>query len=155
MSALKRQLRISKVIYRSVTYMRADWGVLREAWSWAHWEVHPCSPYFPPYPALPAPAALPTVHPNRPQQIWGIPFLHNDQYLFCTKNFKLKTFTSSYTSPKGLEIASLISWARSCCSVMSCIMSSILSMLLIKKKRGEYVKKQKIHSCTEMAKHLF
>lgn len=64
------------------------------------------------------------------------------------------TFTSSYTSPKGLEIASLISWARSCCSVMSCIMSSILSMLL-KKKKGVNTFKKQIHSCTEKAEHLF
>lgn len=80
---LKQQLRMNKVIDPSYTYMRADWGVLREVWSWARWEVYPCSPYSPPYPALPAPAAQLTAHPNRPQQIWGIPVLHNDHYLFC------------------------------------------------------------------------
>lgn len=80
---LKQQLRMNKVIDPSYTYMRADWGVPREVWSWARWEVYPCSPYSPPYPALPAPAAQLTAHPNRPQQIWGIPVLHNDHYLFC------------------------------------------------------------------------
>lgn len=85
MSVLKQQLRINKVTDLSFTYMHAEWGVLREVWSWARWEVHPCSPYFPPYPGLPAPAALLTAHPNRQQQIWGIPVLHNDHYLFCTK----------------------------------------------------------------------
>lgn len=78
MSVLKQQLRIIKMIDPGFTYMGADWGVLREVWSRARWEVHPCSPYFPPYPALPAPAALLTAHPNRPQQIWGIPVLHHE-----------------------------------------------------------------------------
>lgn len=76
---------MNKVINPCFTYLRADWGVLREVWSWAQWEVHPCFPYFPPTPALPALAALLTAHPKRQEQIWGIAVLHNDHCLFSTQ----------------------------------------------------------------------
>lgn len=45
--------------------------------------------------------------------------------------------TSSNASPKGPEIASLISRATSCCSVMSCIRSSILPMSLKIREDGD------------------
>lgn len=70
--------------------MHADWAVPRAAWSWAHWEVRPCSPYFPPSPDPAAPPALPTTRPNGPQQMCRITLLHNEYY------FKAQvTFTSS------------------------------------------------------------
>lgn len=46
-------------------------------------------------------------------------------------------FTSSNASAYGLEMASLISLAKSCWSAISCIMSSILSMSLKKEKQGK------------------
>lgn len=55
------------------------------------------------------------------------------KYMVCHHS-KIQ-LTSSNVSPKGLEIASLISWATSCCSVISCIRSSILSRSL--RTRGE------------------
>lgn len=49
----------------------------------------------------------------------------------------MNKFTSSNVSLAGLEMASLISRAKSCCSAISCIMSSILSMSLKEQNRQE------------------
>lgn len=143
------------------TYFHADWAV-RAVESSAHWGVDPCLPYFPqalPVPALPA---LPKAHPRKNKQcthlnsgtcvLAGIILIHDhskkQNQFFCFRIFNGKGWnnkrTSSNVSLAGLEMASLISWAKSCCSAISCIMSSILSMSLKEQKQTRRVKTWKL-----------
>lgn len=130
------------------TYLCAHWILMKAVWSWERWAVRPYSSYFLQGPPALAPPAQPTVHPNKKRKVSTCHTAKYQAYFnICAKKKKVfintKTVsTSSNVSPEGLEIASLISWATSCCSVISAIRSSIFPKSLrmrVRVKEGERV----------------